>query len=294
MSQANLSWADLSRATLSQADLKESNLTKALLGKVDLTEADLRGAALVEADLIGADAVGVRFAGADLTRVKVGRTVFHSVDLGKAKGLDTLQHLKPSVISIDTVFSSNAAIPAEFLRRSGVPHGVIQYALSLVGSTTNYNSCFISYATQDKDFADRLYTDLDAKGVACWCALHQMKSGKKIYEQIDTAIRSHDKLLLILSSHSMRSEWVKTEIRKAYQRELRDGSRVLFPISLVPYEAVRDWDCVDADTGKDTAREIREYFIPDFSNWNDHDSYQQAFEHLVRDLKVEEKYLGAG
>ena len=33
----------------------------------------------------------------------------------------------------------------------------------------------------------------------------------------------------------------------------------------------------DADTGKDSAREIREYFIPDFSNWKDHDSYQRAF-----------------
>jgi hypothetical protein len=36
---------------------------------------------------------------------------------------------------------------------------------------------------------------------------------------------------------------------------------------------------------KDSAREIREYFIPDFSNWKDHDSYQEAFQSLLRDLK---------
>ena len=30
----------------------------------------------------------------------------------------------------------------------------------------------------------------------------------------------------------------------------------------------------DADPGIDSAREIREYFIPDFSNWKDHDSYE--------------------
>jgi hypothetical protein len=35
------------------------------------------------------------------------------------------------------------------------------------------------------------------------------------------------------------------------------------------------------------AREIREYFIPDFSNWNDANSYQQAFQRLVKDLKAE-------
>lgn len=42
------------------------------------------------------------------------------------------------------------------------------------------------------------------------------------------------------------------------------------------------------DVGKDMAREVREYHIPDFSNWKDHDSYQKAFERLLRDLKAEE------
>ena len=51
---------------------------------------------------------------------------------------------------------------------------------------------------------------------------------------------------------------------------------MLFPISLAPFEAIRDWECFDAHTGKDSAREIREYYIPDFSNWKDHDSYQKA------------------
>jgi hypothetical protein len=29
------------------------------------------------------------------------------------------------------------------------------------------------------------------------------------------------------------------------------------------------------------------YFIPDFSNWKDNDSYQQAFQRLLKDLKAE-------
>jgi hypothetical protein len=115
--------------------------------------------------------------------------------------------------------------------------------------------------------------------------------GKKIHEQIDEAIRLHDKLLLILSPHSMESEWVKTEIAKARKRELRDQRRVLFPIRLAPFETLRDWECFDADTGKDSAREIREYFIPDFSHWKNHDSYQEAFQSLIRDLKASDAKL---
>lgn len=44
-----------------------------------------------------------------------------------------------------------------------------------------------------------------------------------------------------------------------------------------------------ADTGKDSTREIREYFIPDFSNWKDHDSYESAFERLLKDLRAASK-----
>jgi TIR domain len=149
-----------------------------------------------------------------------------------------------------------------------------------------FYSCFISYSTQDQAFADRLYADLQNKGVRCWFAPHEIQGGRKIHEQIDEAIRLHDKLLLILSEQSMNSDWVGTEIANARGREMREGRQMLFPISIVPYEKVRSWKLFDADCGKDSAREIRQYFIPDFSSWKDHDSYQKAFERLVKDLKA--------
>ncbi len=68
---------------------------------------------------------------------------------------------------------------------------------------------------------------------------------------------------------------------------MRDERRVLFPVRLVDFEALKSWECFDADTGKDSAREIREYFVPDFSDWKNHDSYQRAFQRLLKDLKAE-------
>jgi hypothetical protein len=49
---------------------------------------------------------------------------------------------------------------------------------------------------------------------------------------------------------------------------------------------LRNWENFDADIGKDSAREVREYFIPDFSNWKDRDSYVRAFDSLLHDLKA--------
>lgn len=70
------------------------------------------------------------------------------------------------------------------------------------------------------------------------------------------------------------------------KKEFVSGRRVLFPVALVPFDEIRDWEQFDADRGEDTAREIREYFVPDFSTWKtDHDGYQRSFEKVVAALK---------
>ncbi len=297
LSEARLLGANLSGAHLVGANLVEADLPWADLRRADLRGADLRGANLHGADLREADLGRAILNSANFTEVRVGVTHFAAVDLSTTNGLETVFHEGPSTIGIDTIYQSRGKIPELFLRGCGVPDQFIAYVGSLVGRPIEFYSCFISYSTDDREFAQRLHTDLQGKGVRCWFAPHEMKGGRKLHEQIDEAIRLHDRLLLILSKDSegpdserrvgsMSSEWVKVEIRKARQREIKEGKRVLFPIRLVSYEALRDWNCLD-DTGKNIADEIREYFIPDFSNWKEHDSYQTAFQRLVKDLKAE-------
>jgi hypothetical protein len=86
----------------------------------------------------------------------------------------------------------------------------------------------------------------------------------------------------------MQSEWVITEIRKARKAEIKETRQKLFPIRLVDVEKIQEWECFDADTGKDLAVEVREYFIPDFSNWKDHHSFEASFSRLLKDLKASE------
>jgi TIR domain-containing protein len=147
----------------------------------------------------------------------------------------------------------------------------------LVAQPIQFSSCFISYSAKDQDFAERLHTDLQNSGVRCWFSPHDVKGGKKLHLQIDDAIWVCDRVLLILSEHSMGSEWVKTEIAYARQKELSERRQVLFPVTIIPFERVRSWKCFDGDIGKDSAREIREYFIPDFSGWKDGVSYRAPF-----------------
>jgi hypothetical protein len=38
--------------------------------------------------------------------------------------------------------------------------------------------------------------------------------------------------------------------------------------------------------------ELREYFIPDFSNWKDQDAFEAAFARLQKDLQAEDHRQG--
>jgi uncharacterized protein YjbI with pentapeptide repeats len=292
LSRAELSGARLIRARLSGADLRwayfrEADLRGAHLSEADLRWADLSGADLRWADFDRADLSGADLSGADLSEAMVRFTSFGDLDLSTAKGLDKVTHRRPSIVGIDTIYKSHGQIPEAFLRGCGVPDNFIAYMGSLTGKAFEYYSCFISYSTKDQAFAERLHNDLQGKGVRCWFAPEDIAGGKKLYEQIDQAIRLHDKLLLVLSEHSISSQWVMTEIRRTRKAELRDGQQKLFPIRLVGMTALKEWECFDADTGKDLAVEVREYHIPDFSTWKDHDTYQRAFDRLLRDLKAE-------
>ena len=239
LSRARLSGAGLIKANLGGADLHVADLGGADLSLANLSGADLFGANLSGANLSGADLRRADLSGADLSGGKVGDTVFGAVDLSVAKGLESVIHSGPSTIGIDTVYASQGRIPEVFLRGAGVPDEFITYMRSLVARPIEFYSCFISYASKDQEFAERLHADLQARGVRCWFAPEDIQGGRKLHEQIEQAIRHYDKLLLVLSEHSMDSEWVKTEIYHARQDEMRSRRRKLFPISLVDFPTHR-------------------------------------------------------
>ena len=110
---------------------------------------------------------------------------------------------------------------------------------------------------------------------------------KKMHEQVDEAIRIFDKLLLVLSRNSIDSKWVRDEIRRARKAEVREGRRKLFPIRIMDYTDLEQWKSFFADLAEDVAEEIREFFIPDFSNWKDHDAFEAGFAKLLDDLKAD-------
>jgi uncharacterized protein YjbI with pentapeptide repeats len=293
LSGVNLKGIELNNANLYQAELYYANLqncdlTAANMQGAKLHEANLNGANLYQANLYRADFIETRLDGTVLTNAICLTTAFSGVDLSKVIGLDQIRHLGPSNVDFATLVRSKGTIPREFLHGAGLPDVFIDYlpALLSAGQAIQFYSCFISYSHKDEEFAKRLHTRMRAEHSRVWFAPEDIEGGKKLHEQIDQAIRIYDKLLIVLSENSLKSEWVVTEIRKARKAEVKENRRKLFPIRLVDFEVIKGWECFDAEIGKDLAVEVREYYIPDFSDWKDHNSFETAFGKLLKSLKT--------
>jgi uncharacterized protein YjbI with pentapeptide repeats len=267
---ANLVWANLVAANLAGANLVGANLRWA-----NLTGANLNGASLAEANLVGANLIW-----ADLTEAVLQHTVFGATTLSEVKGLNHCRHVGPSIVDFQ-VLKNSGPLPSAFLRGVGLPDNLIEYLPSLLNEAIQFYSCFISYSSKDHAFAERVHADLQNKGVRCWFAPHDMPIGAKIIDALDEAIRLRDKLLLILSDAAITSDWVEDEVTTAFEEERRRGDVVLFPVRI---------DDAVMQTSEAWAAKLRARHIGDFTRWKEHDSYQESFERLMRDLRVQPQH----
>jgi TIR domain/Pentapeptide repeats (8 copies) len=268
---ANLNLANLSDANLNLADLGDANLTAA-----NLTAANLTAANLGDANLTAANLTAANLTAANLSEAYLRESVFGNVNLTSVTGLETCTHHGPSTIDHRTLRRSGR-LPLSFLRGVGLPDSFIEYLPSLLNQAIEHYSCFISYSTNDQEFAARLHADLQNKGVRCWFAPHDLRIGDKILDEVDAAIRLRDKVLLILSEHSIKSGWVEDEVSAGFEEERKRGQTVLFPVRL---------DEMVMETDEAWAAKLRARLIGDFRRWKDHDAYKGSFERVLRDLTI--------
>jgi hypothetical protein len=283
LGNANLSCAILRKANLSHADLSFANLGGAKLGAASLHYANLSNANLSMADLkqamlFGANFHDAHFVEANLSGARLAYTNFANIDLSTTKGLNSVVHRGPSSIGIDTLYKSQGKIPDEFLRGAGVPEDLIAYAHSLVNTPFDFYSCFISYSEQDREFAERLHTDLDAKGVRCWLFSEDAKWGESLWGEIDRTIKLYDKLIVACSENSLQSPAVLREIERGLQREDREKKNVLFPIRIDDYI----FDKWEHERKADVVKKV----VGDFRKWKNHHAYQKSLVKLLQDLQA--------
>jgi TIR domain/Pentapeptide repeats (8 copies) len=289
----DLRGADLSGIDLSGANLSGTDLSGADLSNANLFEADLFGAFLIGANLFGA-----RLAGSDFYDVEVENTIFGNLDLSEVLRLENVDHYGPSSISMDTFFLSKGKIPEIFLEGCGLSDWEIEEVRLYDPSLNNdevskvlyrvydlratqalqISPLFVSYSHVDSQFVDKIGESLAEKGIRYWRDTHDMKSGR-IEKQIDRAIRQNPTVLLVLSEHSLNSDWVEHEVRTARELEKDMGRDVLCPVALDDSWKSSSWP-------KRIMEQIMEYNILDFSAWQEDVKFEGMFRKLINGLEL--------
>ncbi len=236
-----------------------------------MTGAILDDANLTHSTLVVANLTKASLARTNFSNVSLGDTVFADVDLSKTVGLDTCKHWTGSIIEFRTL-TRFGKLPTSFLRGIGLPDFINNHPFE----PERYFSCFISYSSKDEELVERLHEELQNKGVRCWFAPHDLPIGAKVWDAIDNAIRSRERLLLVLSQNSVASDWVEDEVNKAFAEERERKQPVLFPIRIddAVIKASEPW-----------ARKLRDQrHIGDFRKWKDHGVDQAGLDKLLHDL----------
>lgn len=315
--------SDFYLATMRHADFLNCNASDAYFGQADLREASLYGGYFQRAWFLLTFLDGCMLFGADFEEARVHyfnligsetlakNAVLLQQTLGERKRLEAvLARATPVTLSLGETLA-RARLPAgevpvpperlaealarlerqfEHLRRfllaSGCnPEEVAAMTAAADQKRADYPRVFISYSSADEAFAAQLYEALAEFGVDAWFAPESMRGGRKIHEQLEAAIAERDKIILVLSDDSMKSRWVASEVQWAAGREIESDQQILFPIRIVPFDAVRRWTLFDADLGQDIAKYVRQYFVPDFTAWRDREALARQTERFLRDLR---------
>jgi len=275
-SGANLSHARFDDSILRGLALQGASFEGASLVDTDLSRADLRGVSFKGAFLNGTNFNRAQLAGADFTDAELSRTLLTDVDLSEVNGLDAVHHMTPSEISMSTLTASRYKLSPAFLRRAGVSRGLIEDLAKGQRFARQYETCFLSYCSKDRPFAEKLYRSLEDSGVRVFWDQFDVLPGEPLRDQIIEAIHQHDRLVVVLSANSMASDWVRQEIELAWYHK-RDS---LVPIRLCEIDEVRAW------TGKhEKMPDLAGLFpILDFSAWRNKTKYAHDVSLLLRSL----------
>lgn len=89
---------------------------------------------------------------------------------------------------------------------------------------------FLSHTSIDKPFVEKLARDLQRLGIRVWYDKYEIKVGESILWKIDEGIRSSEYLGIVISREAWESEWVKTEIASAWQKQVKQKGNFVLPI----------------------------------------------------------------
>ena len=91
-------------------------------------------------------------------------------------------------------------------------------------------SIFLSHNSKDKPFVRRLAARLAESGVVVWLDEVELSIGDSLIDKISDAIANIEFVAAVISSNSVKSNWVKKELSLAMTKEIAGKEKVILPL----------------------------------------------------------------
>jgi hypothetical protein len=88
-------------------------------------------------------------------------------------------------------------------------------------------SAFISYASDDREKAEGICTNLEAQGFVCWIAPRDVRAGREYADEIIRGLERSAAVVLVLSEAANTSVFVRREVERAVSKQ-----KPVFPVRI--------------------------------------------------------------
>lgn len=113
------------------------------------------------------------------------------------------------------------------------------------GGETSSAYVFISYSRNDRQFVERLSTELQRQGITTWIDTENIQAGANWQEEIEKGLLQADILLYVASQQSAKSQWIELELQaflrgkgRAIPVVINDFGPSAMPLALQSYQWV--------------------------------------------------------
>ena len=105
-----------------------------------------------------------------------------------------------------------------------------KYIHSITHMEDKMAKIFISYSSENKDFARKLALDFTKLGHEPWLDEWEIKVGESILSKIEYGISEADYVVVVLSTNSVKSGWVEREWKTKYWEEIEQNKTSVLPV----------------------------------------------------------------
>jgi hypothetical protein len=138
---------------------------------------------------------------------------------------------------------------------------------------------FISYSHRNEAFVGVLVKKFRDIGVKYWIDTEHATAGR-LDRVIEYAMKLHPTVLLVLSEHSVESEWIEFEVNAAVKLTHDHTRDCLCPVALDG-----TWLNSKSMSGQ-LLTQIRKFSVLDFSKWQDETEFTTQFDKLFEGLRL--------